>query len=695
MKKTRMIQKHAGLFSALLAMAALVAAPCAFAQGTSFTYQGQLDDAGFAAHGAYDIRFSIWDAEVGGSELDATTVPGVPVDGGLFDVELDFGAGVFKGPARWLEIGVQTNGGGGFTTLSPRTEFTSAPFAITALTAAGVPSSSIGSAEVANNSLTANDLGPNSVGTSEVIDNSLLAADLAPDSVGASELAANSVYATDIVDGQVGAAEIGANAVGQSEIAPGGVASSEVLDNSLTANDLAPNSVGASEIASNSVGSAEVIDGSLLGTDMANNTVGSDQLADFINLGSAGVNGEMNIYNASDDGFSLKLLGGETYGGRLWLFSKDGQNGVWMGGGSGDAGKINVYNTNAAARIELFGFGTGGGGSATFDAADGTATVQIDGEGTGSGGEIKLDEEDGTTVVELQANGGGQVSLSDSAGVEVCRLDADTYGGELRLYDDAGETTVLLDSSSGGGGYSTWYQSDGQNGVFIDGHGGNGDGVIYIYDSDGSTRISLDGDSTGGGGEISVHDNDGTETVQIIGAETSTTGAEIALRKADGTTTITLDADFNGDGRITTQELEITGGSDLSEQFDIDAAEPGAVVCIDAVNPGKLVVSSKAYDRTVAGIVSGAGGIKPGMMMGQDGTVADGEHPVALTGRVYCKVDASQGAIEPGDLITTSNMPGHGMKVVEHAQAQGAIIGKAMTPLAEGQGLVLVLVSLQ
>ena len=55
-------------------------------------------------------------------------------------------------------------------------------------------------------------------------------------------------------------------------------------------------------------------------------------------------------------------------------------------------------------------------------------------------------------------------------------------------------------------------------------------------------------------------------------------------------------------------------------------------------------------------------------------------------------VDACNGAIEPGDLITTSDTPGHGMKVTDHDRARGAIIGKAMTRLEEGTGLVLVLV---
>jgi hypothetical protein len=68
---------------------------------------------------------------------------------------------------------------------------------------------------------------------------------------------------------------------------------------------------------------------------------------------------------------------------------------------------------------------------------------------------------------------------------------------------------------------------------------------------------------------------------------------------------------------------------------------------------------------------------------------------VALTGRVYCWADASDGPIQPGDLLTTSNVPGHAMKVTDHGQAQGAIIGKAMTGLEASRGLVLVLVSLQ
>lgn len=156
-------------------------------------------------------------------------------------------------------------------------------------------------------------------------------------------------------------------------------------------------------------------------------------------------------------------------------------------------------------------------------------------------------------------------------------------------------------------------------------------------------------------------------------------------------------------GRTATCTLEITAGCDVSEQFDVAPAsgaaavepEPGMVACIDPTRSGKLIVSSKPYDRTVAGILSGAGGVNVGMLLTQAGELTQGEHPVALTGRVWTYCDASLGAIQPGDLLTTSSTAGHAMKVADHTAAQGAIIGKAMTGLDDGRGLVLVLVNLQ
>ena len=78
------------------------------------------------------------------------------------------------------------------------------------------------------------------------------------------------------------------------------------------------------------------------------------------------------------------------------------------------------------------------------------------------------------------------------------------------------------------------------------------------------------------------------------------------------------------------------------------------------------------------------------------GEEQDGDLPVASVGRVWCYCDASTGGpIAPGDLLTTSGTAGHAMRAVDRSRAFGATIGKAMTSLKRGQGLVLVLVSLQ
>ncbi len=147
---------------------------------------------------------------------------------------------------------------------------------------------------------------------------------------------------------------------------------------------------------------------------------------------------------------------------------------------------------------------------------------------------------------------------------------------------------------------------------------------------------------------------------------------------------------------LSTCSLTIRGGCDLAEPFKMSEENipKGAVVIIDEEREGHLKMSSLAYDKRVAGIVSGANGINPGISLHQEGMLEGGEN-VALSGRVYVQADASRGAIKPGDLLTASDTPGHAMKVTDHVRAQGAIIGKAMTTLAAGKGMVLVLVTLQ
>src|SRR5438105_11174220 len=104
-----------------LVLLSLLAPVLGFAQGTPFTYQGRLNQAGAPVSGIYDVRFAIYDSLNNGNAVAGPlTNAATPVSNGLFAATLDFGAGVFSGPARWLEIAVRTNGGGAFVTLVPR-----------------------------------------------------------------------------------------------------------------------------------------------------------------------------------------------------------------------------------------------------------------------------------------------------------------------------------------------------------------------------------------------------------------------------------------------------------------------------------------------------------------------------------------------------------------------------------------------
>jgi hypothetical protein len=109
---------------------------------------------------------------------------------------------------------------------------------------------------------------------------------------------------------------------------------------------------------------------------------------------------------------------------------------------------------------------------------------------------------------------------------------------------------------------------------------------------------------------------------------------------------------------------------------------------------GALEPSQRAYDKRVAGIISGAGDFKPGIVLDKQHSGGN-RMPIALLGKVYCKVDAQYSAVAVGDLLTTSPTRGHAMKAVDPLKAFGAVIGKALRPLSDGQGLVPILVTLQ
>jgi hypothetical protein len=115
------------------ALLALFSTFNASAQGTAFSYQGQLQSSGSPAGGTYSLTFALFTTNTGGNPVAGpVTNSAVNISNGLFTAIIDFGSSVWEGATNWLEIGVATNGASSFTTLSPRQQLTPVPYAITA-----------------------------------------------------------------------------------------------------------------------------------------------------------------------------------------------------------------------------------------------------------------------------------------------------------------------------------------------------------------------------------------------------------------------------------------------------------------------------------------------------------------------------------------------------------------------------------
>jgi hypothetical protein len=157
-------------------------------------------------------------------------------------------------------------------------------------------------------------------------------------------------------------------------------------------------------------------------------------------------------------------------------------------------------------------------------------------------------------------------------------------------------------------------------------------------------------------------------------------------RTDDSTATIHLDGN-SGDILLL--------NADCAEDFDVVETEEMELGTVTVLNQqGILQQCEEAYDKKVAGVISGAGEYKPGIILDKKPSRKN-RVPVALIGKVYCKVDAQFGSIEVGDLLTTSSTPGHAMKASDPKCAFGTVIGKALGSLHEGKNLIPVLVALQ
>jgi hypothetical protein len=267
-------------------------------------------------------------------------------------------------------------------------------------------------------------------------------------------------------------------------------------------------------------------------------------------------------------------------------------------------------------------------------------------------------------------------------------------------------TPAVTAKCTGGGndGIGVKGESQNSNGVFGLSHHPRNAAISAVNDA-GGPAIFAASEGTGAGIGVSGHSvnnagvrgesqtNNGvlgishSPTVAAVSAVNDKGG--IGLFSAGG-----IAGHFEGDVEVT-GDIRLVNAADCAEDFDISqgqGVEPGTVMVLG--EQGTLEPSQRAYDKRVAGVISGAGGFKPGIILDKQ-QFRDSRMPVALLGKVYCKVDAQYAPVEVGDLLTTSPTMGHAMKAEDPLKAFGSVIGKALRPLQEGLGLVPILIALQ
>ena len=201
------------------------------------------------------------------------------------------------------------------------------------------------------------------------------------------------------------------------------------------------------------------------------------------------------------------------------------------------------------------------------------------------------------------------------------------------------------------------------------------DGDLYVRDrKDRSSVIISGGTST-----------DGDNAKVIVG--TSGNAGVLHVKDDSGNPTIKL---RGKDGKIT------SANGDAAEYFDLAPgvhAEPGTVMVLS--DDGSLLPCSNGYDSKVVGVVSGAGDYRPAIVLDEKECPDGLRVPISIMGKVACRADAAFGEIRAGDLLTTSPKEGCAMRAADPGRTVGAVIGKALTPLVDGTGLVDMLITLQ
>jgi hypothetical protein len=309
--------------------------------------------------------------------------------------------------------------------------------------------------------------------------------------------------------------------------------------------------------------------------------------------------------------------------------------------------------------------------------------------------DVAVNTTDGKQMIRLDVNK-PTPGLITPRSDERIRIDANVPSIVVRGPND--KLSIVLNGDTAN---ATFANADGQNTVRIDGGkadltlGGAGQTAnVVLRNGDGYDVVTVHA-----GGRMMLGNVTGKRRISLDGPE-----ANLWLGgQGEAGDVMLFDKDEENNNNQSQATVWISGqngdivlrNADCAEEFDIAhvaGVEPGAVMVIGAEDV--LELGSEAYDKRVVGVVSGAGDLRPGIVLGRQSS-SQNRLPIALTGKVFCKVDARYAPIAVGDLLTTSRTPGHAMKAVDNARAFGAVIGKALRAQAADTGLIPVLIALQ
>ncbi|HUG26471.1 hypothetical protein [Piscinibacter sp.] len=418
-------------------------------------------------------------------------------------------------------------------------------------------------------------------------------------------------------------------------------------------------------------------------------------------LGGAGVAGELTV---GDDSGAVAI-------------HMDGNNAALYVGMIGNEGDIQVLDGNGAVVMHMDGQNAalyigaeGNEGDVQVKDGDGRVVMHMDGRNAalyigaeGNEGDIQVKDGSGRVVMHMDGqNAALYVGASDNEGDLVVRdgggrdvFQVNGVDAWLRVGVKGNEGDIEVQDASG----RRVMHMDGANAVLRIGAAGN-EGDLRVIDGSNREVFSFNAESawlrvgaSGNEGDIEVQDSAGRQVMHMNGENAvlrvgaAGNEGDIIVRDDNGNESIHLNG---GTGDIILRNAD--AAEDFTLAWGVDAP-PGTVMTL--TDDATIMPCTSAYDSRVVGVIAGAGKYRPGIIMDRREKSDERRKPISIMGKVSCRVDARLGTIRVGDMLTTSPTPGLAMKATDPMKAFGSVIGKALSSLDDGIGMVDMLITMR